>query len=448
MQSTATYVTGDSPPANDADDSRGVDLQPLGGPPKLPVREPSAPPPDDALNNHDKLGGQELGGQDDGAMDVDEGPQPMEIERGGGMEVDADEPDTAHEPVIEPDATTGSASKSAHEEAREQNIAANKALRLQLGIDDALNELRQLESGAKVTTASKKAAKKNEAAKKKAAKAAAAKTGAKGGAAPKRGAKGRKSNSEAVSSPSQVEGDDASDVETHQESTTAPSLPDRDPKPPPMPNNPSSTPNPSSPESTPAVDAKLALATPKQKEWLVPALGALTRVFGPVCTGDVLDLWLQFEILMGYQDMQKIRLTAQGRPWQIKDWMSRHRRYDKPPPIDAVAAYGTSWKVWWAAQQPECRIDGESSWPLRREVDKTEAEWSGLFKGGENGLFMALLSASWWMAKAEGADRDACVHVVEDLRWVFEQLIEVLKARDGVDEAEEKEEPPRKRYAG
>lgn len=61
---------------------------------------------------------------------------------------------------------------------------------------------------------------------------------------------------------------------------------------------------------------------------------------------------------------------------------------------------------------------------------------------------MALLSALWCMAQVKGVDRDECVDAVEDLQWVYEQSIVMLKEHDGDGIDEIDEEPACKRYLG
>lgn len=200
------------------------------------------------------------------------------------------------------------------------------------------------------------------------------------------------------------------------------------------------------------VDTKklLSLASSAQRSWMSAGLETLVSVFGPPQKDGIIDLWLQFEILIGYNDMKKVKLAPQGRPWQVAEWMARRRRYDRPPPIERAADYGLSWKEWWMALQPEWRCGG-NSWPLiRRDGGNQNLEgWPALLKGGENGVFLILLSASWWMQKADDEEKKICQEAIDDMRWALQQMMEMLRNRGGGGESGDIEEDaadrPRKR---
>jgi hypothetical protein len=79
------------------------------------------------------------------------------------------------------------------------------------------------------------------------------------------------------------------------------------------------------------------------------------------------------------------------------------------------------WKWWWVSMQPEWRNNGDV-WPPTREHSGYE-EWAILASGGSNGLFLVILSLSWW-AKADLTDntREVLLSAIEDVQWVIDQI--------------------------
>ena len=185
-------------------------------------------------------------------------------------------------------------------------------------------------------------------------------------------------------------------------------------------------------------DVRLKVVSPDQRKWMKPAVEALVEVLGPVQENGMVDLWLKFETLMGHQDLKK-KLTAEGRPWQLSDWLTRGRKYQSPPPIDKAPAYASTWREWWSLIQPDWRTDGVT-WPMLKK-DVEDEKWTDAMKGGMNGIFLAILSVSWWYAQCgAGDERNECKEAILDICWVLERMIKVRKT------CEEESDRPAKRY--
>jgi hypothetical protein len=146
----------------------------------------------------------------------------------------------------------------------------------------------------------------------------------------------------------------------------------------------------------------------------------------------IIKLWLEFEELLGYPEDRKTRLTNESRPQQVSDWMQRHRQWDKAPTMDKVGEFGGLWRAWWKILQPEWRAAANGNWPLVREVPKVEG-WAKLMKGGGNGFALVLLSLSWWMMREKDETRKTVESssAFEDVAWVLQQMVQVLRDRQG-----------------
>lgn len=184
-------------------------------------------------------------------------------------------------------------------------------------------------------------------------------------------------------------------------------------------------------------EERLMAVSPDQSKWMKPALEALVGALGPAQENGVVDLWLTFETSMERRDLKK--LTADGRPWQLSDWLARGRKYQCPPPIDKAPAYASAWRGWWSSIQPAWRTEG-ATWPMLKK-DVEGEKWVDVMKGGASGIFLAILSVSWWFAQCgAGNERDECEEAIMDICWVLERMIEARKT------VEEESDRPAKRY--
>lgn len=115
-----------------------------------------------------------------------------------------------------------------------------------------------------------------------------------------------------------------------------------------------------------------------------------------------------------------------SRPDAVRDWIKGARKLDKVPKGIAVAVFMDDWRGWYRGLMPDWRlinIHPKKNWPLRRDVHSDE-EWVNVRKGERNGLFLLLLSLSWWKQITEpgSEERDQYESALEDFAWLLPQL--------------------------
>jgi hypothetical protein len=102
--------------------------------------------------------------------------------------------------------------------------------------------------------------------------------------------------------------------------------------------------------------------------------------------------------------------------------MKRHRKYDDMPDVtDNVKEFGDAWWKWWIGLQPDWRGGSE----LLTEPPEG-FDWGELEKGGQNGLFLLLLSLGWWGAGASDQSEeasDAMAHAYESFGWALSHIL-------------------------
>ena len=119
-----------------------------------------------------------------------------------------------------------------------------------------------------------------------------------------------------------------------------------------------------------------------------------------------------------------VRLPTESRPGEVSQWM-KARRYDNNhiPCLTDVEAYRKSWVRWWMACQPSWRQDKE--WPLPKERVEG-ATWGKLSARGRNGLFLVVMSTTWWASSLKSIEqRDFFEVAVDDIRWVMEEQLQL-----------------------
>ena len=95
---------------------------------------------------------------------------------------------------------------------------------------------------------------------------------------------------------------------------------------------------------------------------------------------------------------------------------------DRIPHVSDTEAYCKQWIEWWKACQPPWRKT--QGWPFSRE-GHDKAEWGKLAARSKNGLFMVIMSTTWWAASLKPADnRRSFDEAVDDVRWVIERMLE------------------------
>jgi hypothetical protein len=107
---------------------------------------------------------------------------------------------------------------------------------------------------------------------------------------------------------------------------------------------------------------------------------------------------------------------------------ARHYDNDHIPCVLDVDAYCETWTSWWVACQPSWRR-GEG-WPLPKERAEN-ATWGKLAARGRNGLFLVVMSTTWWAASLKSADQRRLFEgAVDDIRWVIEQQLKTPMVLD------------------
>ena len=111
-------------------------------------------------------------------------------------------------------------------------------------------------------------------------------------------------------------------------------------------------------------------------------------------------------------------LPTEKRPAQIHDWMKRKRILARPPAIPQIELYAAQWQDWWSRMQPDWRRGPDG---LLRDRD---GPWDKLAVPGQNGMFIVLVSLSWWRAIAleSGLTLETCDECTQDVRWVLHKI--------------------------
>ncbi|KAI0713991.1 hypothetical protein C8Q76DRAFT_601935, partial [Earliella scabrosa] len=165
-------------------------------------------------------------------------------------------------------------------------------------------------------------------------------------------------------------------------------------------------------------------------EWFADALKHLEEVSEEPWWKGLVAAWVNVERALEFPDGQVAsnRLSPKHRPEEVKFWIARGRKYDNPPKIKSLPAFIASWRKWWSRLQPAERRSDESVWPLLRNPPADAASWSDVRRGGCNGLFMVLMTLSWWLrALDEGGDTAELRSAVEDVTWVCTTIAPVLQ---------------------
>ncbi|KAF9489744.1 hypothetical protein BDN71DRAFT_1511845 [Pleurotus eryngii] len=115
--------------------------------------------------------------------------------------------------------------------------------------------------------------------------------------------------------------------------------------------------------------------------------------------------WVHLETSLGFSegvDGQKMQLTTEGQPLQLKDWMQRHRPYTPNTiHITNIDKFRRDVKKWWNIMQSAWRrVNGNAS---QVYVPSKNEDWSKLAKASTNGLLLLMLSVGWW-GKIETSD--------------------------------------------
>ena len=96
------------------------------------------------------------------------------------------------------------------------------------------------------------------------------------------------------------------------------------------------------------------------------------------------------------------------------------------PYVSNVQSYRNSWVAWWTSCQPSWR-QGDG-WPLSREYPST-VNWAKVGAHGQSGLFLVIMSTTWWAASIKSEDDWAEFDAaVDNVKWVVDRITEALPA--------------------
>jgi len=86
------------------------------------------------------------------------------------------------------------------------------------------------------------------------------------------------------------------------------------------------------------------------------------------------------------------------------------------------------------ALQPAWRVS-TSGWPLS-QASSTLSSWDEIIVGGKDGLFIVIMTLSWWIAERDGCEDESegddllLEEAMQDVHWVLSNLVSVLAAGD------------------
>ena len=92
-----------------------------------------------------------------------------------------------------------------------------------------------------------------------------------------------------------------------------------------------------------------------------------------------------------------------------------------PKNLGSEEEYSEAWAQWWAGLQPDWRPRDEDG-SIRS--GEGEGPWDDLVVPGSNGMFIVLLSLSWWKHIATEKTLLSWNNAVQDVNWVLHQMAE------------------------
>ncbi|KZT03351.1 uncharacterized protein LAESUDRAFT_606537, partial [Laetiporus sulphureus 93-53] len=129
--------------------------------------------------------------------------------------------------------------------------------------------------------------------------------------------------------------------------------------------------------------------------WIQDARQYFTGVTGVGSWKTLVNSWLTFEHRLGYPDGSRANwLASKGRLEEIKQWIKKAHPYKASAVTINVKMFSGTWKGWWRNIQPVGCVQGVE-WPLLQNVEQ-DLNWMGLDRGGCNGMFLVIVSLSWW----------------------------------------------------
>ena len=125
------------------------------------------------------------------------------------------------------------------------------------------------------------------------------------------------------------------------------------------------------------------------------------------------------------------QLSMFSHPKQVGWWFCIGRRnFEKIPDIPSLQKYRELWVCWWTSLQPPWRC--MTDWPLPRS-SSTDGPWNDLLVGGKDGLFVVVMTLSWWINESANKGVGCSLQLKEavaDVSWVLSKFISALSTGD------------------
>ena len=134
---------------------------------------------------------------------------------------------------------------------------------------------------------------------------------------------------------------------------------------------------------------------------------------------ELLRLWSAFEKKENFKEQKK--LSPDGRPQCVSEWIRRRRSTTWRPVISSILALEKSFKAWWTNLQPDWRKDNDGSIAFAN----VDGDWEILRKPGLNGIVSAIAGLFYWGCKVQGnlTRRARWATLVEDCILVLENIV-------------------------
>ena len=167
---------------------------------------------------------------------------------------------------------------------------------------------------------------------------------------------------------------------------------------------------------------------PAGQRWVDMIMSYLRLEAIPIAKGVSPNLPVRFPPIVMRSHQSPMRLpSAKSRPNEVSMWM-KARLFDPKhiPFISDPGLYAREWTEWWTLCQPAWRQG--KGWPLPKD-NQTATNWCKFAYRGQNGLFLVVMSTTWWASSIQSAkDWAGFDEAVEDIQWVLDQVISSLEA--------------------
>ncbi|KAJ7212984.1 hypothetical protein GGX14DRAFT_564031 [Mycena pura] len=128
---------------------------------------------------------------------------------------------------------------------------------------------------------------------------------------------------------------------------------------------------------------------------------------------DLVSLWFSREESLHFVSPRESH-KAKHRPPCIGEWVARARSPRYQPSIPDATKFGMQWRTWWSDINPAWRQPVDGGGGLLRST--SEKDWAGLDIPGANGFLNVLMCLKWWGNATAGGPRVEWDDAGEDAR--------------------------------